>query len=558
MSSTQLVDFTPANIDMVFAISQENLNQGLAEYIQGLNASVEWAYDFDQQGNLIAPADALNPAISFSGTLAPPIAIDAQQPWIVDLSQQTTTPKQVTFNVTFADGASFNDNQRQLSFTQSAGSGKTGLWKIQFQVTLSLQTIDADASGLPDDVKAQMAALTNNYGEVFDLNQVLLDLETLIAPVNPSSVVPDGINRYDWDMLNQGMNLYLKANHGVIYTTPPSAGFAATHNGAKASTALPSFTPTSFDIVISPVPGNPGSSTLIFVFMMDGTALPQDSAASFENVTLITDPSNMPGVALVAATKVIPFLQAQFPGIGIQSLINQYAQCTTKQGQCSKEPSWELTTGSAQATVSDVQPTSTNTAFLEFCVPTQNSSLEMTGDNTIFLVSTTDSIAKATLGGVTQLGYTEVDVGGTFTMSAGLSGVTNRGTKIPGWTSPNLAWTWSVPYVFQPINAKDAQSGGGIQFVRQDAKAVFPQTGTSDGGGTNWSTNASPDDQTLLTGLFGDVTNSLQASFKKGVATLTSVGNFVFPIGNNTFTFQDPAVNNSFALYSTIQYQNPN
>ncbi|KAF5580886.1 uncharacterized protein FSUBG_13291 [Fusarium subglutinans] len=262
MGSTQLIDFTPADIDMIFAVSQENLNQGLT------------------------------PMPTASG---PPT-------WIVDLSQSGTAT-QVTFNITFADGATFNNNQLGRTFTQSVASGGPQ-WVVPYQVDLTIAKID-NLKGIPQWLKDRFAALNDDYGEVFDLSQVLLDLTTLAFQTGSTS---PGIDLYDWYLILQGTLAYLQTNHGDVYTTPPSTGYAITHNGATPTQTPPTYTPTSVDFVILPNAALPGASALVFVFMINQRPFPPSPANAFVDVVLITDPAITPGVALVGAPNFVSFI----------------------------------------------------------------------------------------------------------------------------------------------------------------------------------------------------------------------------------------------------------
>ncbi|KAH8902634.1 hypothetical protein BR93DRAFT_981971 [Coniochaeta sp. PMI_546] len=474
MAPAALVDFTPSGIDMVFAVSQQNLNQGLAEYIQGLNAQVSWGFDVDDAGNLTAPADPTKPDISFSGTLAPPTQPAGGAPvWIVDMSQAGAA-NQVTFNLTFEDGATFTDHQTGRSYKQSAASGGA-LWVIPFQVDLTLAAL-SDTSNLPAWLQKQLAILNGNYGEVFDLSQVLLDLQTLASTVDPKSVLPAGILLYEWTLIIQGMSQYMKAHSGEIFITPPSAGYA--HRQLRRA------------------------STLVFVLMVQGAALPNAPANAFTDVTLIADPGTTPGVALIDS----PRLSVESDQDGV---------------------TWQLAQSGTQATSSAVTPTSSNGGtFLSFSMPTQTSNVShyYVGGGDYSANSATSSTITAAFSSPQQgVGNTTIAVGGTLSMS----------------DSPTFNWNWSAYYAIQSVNAGDVESGGGVQFVLQIDKSTFPTT---------------PD---FVGNLLAPVIQQLPVTFKAGITSLAGLGSFVFP-GGGTFTFQSPAVNNAFALYSTIQYQNPN
>lgn len=555
MAPTALADFTPAGIDMTFAVSQQNLNQGLAEYIDGLQSSVSWGFDVDDNGNVKPPVDPAKPNITFSGTLASPTHSATGPPiWIVDLSQAGAA-NQVTFNLTFKDGVTFTDNQTGRKFTQSIGSGGSP-WVIPFQVDMSLTKIQNNTN-IPQWLKDQMAILNGTYGEVFDLSQVLLDLETLAMTADPKTVLPKGISLYEWTMILTGMNQYLKDHSGVVFHSAPTVGYAVSHNGSPPTRPVPTYTPTAVDIVIVPDLDNHGSSSaLVFVFMVEGAQLPSQPANSFNNVKLFADPTITPGVALISSPRLISFLQSNFAAAGIAGAISQYVETV----KSSDEITWQLAASSTQASPTPLTPESNGGVFLTFRMPTQ------TSDKThaVFMVgtyegsSTTDSDATTAFGDKRDgVGYAAIVVSGTFSMWVDHTFTSNSTHSMPlTWKSPNFDWKWNSYYEIQSVNAVDAQSGGGVQFALRLDKSSFPAEPTSSGGGDSWG-SAEPSTQFLLTNLLAPVIRSLPGTFQTEIKSLSSIGNFVFP-GGGIFTFQDPAVNNSFSLYTTIKYQNPN
>ncbi|EXL94487.1 hypothetical protein NOF04DRAFT_11452 [Fusarium oxysporum II5] len=548
MGSTQLIDFTPADIDMIFAVSQENLNEGLSEYINGLGSQMSWAFDVDSNGNLFPPADQSAPDISFSGTLAAPMeTASGPRTWIVDLSQSGVA-NQVTFNLTFADGATFNDNQLGRKFTQSMATGGPQ-WVIPFQVDLTTAKID-ELKNIPQWLRDRFAALNGDYGEVFDLSQVLLDLTTLAFK---TSYVPPGIDLYDWELIVQGAFACLQANHGDIYTTPPSAGYAITYNGATPTQTPPTYTPTSVDFVILPNTALPGASALVFVFMINQRPFPTSPANAFVDVVLITHPDITPGVALVGAPNFVSFLQDDVQDVGLDTgVVNNYVESVQVPGGVS----WQLSQD-APVTVSTSWPSSDNSyTILDVNMSQQNSNAQYQAFAGPFYnnSSTTNNFANASLSSFqADTGFTQLTIVGslTWTISYTLSPLEGLPSA---WSSPSFQYSWSTSYKIQSLNATDAQSGGGVQFAL--SASMYPTSPTTTGTGENFGT-VPPTTQDYVSSILAPVVKALPSRFKSNIASLSSMGRFVFP-GGGTFTFRDPAVNNVYALYTTIRYQNPN
>lgn len=558
MAPSALVDFTPEGIDMVFAVSQQNLNQGLSEYMGGLDAPVSWAFDVDDAGLLTPPKDAASPNISFSGTVASPIQPKTGGPvWILDLSKAGTA-NQVTFNLTFKDGATFTNRQTGHHYTQSANSGGA-LWVIPFQVNLTKNAIENTAN-LPQWLKDQLAILNGQYGHVFDLSQVLLDMQSLTFTADPKSVLPAGISLYEWTLILDGTTKFLRDHKEKIFAKPPSAGYVVTHNGVAPTQSLPTYTPTDADFVIIPNAANPGASTLVFALMVGTDKLPNSPSNAFANVSLINDPKITPGVALISAARSTSFMQGDFIKAGIDEAISQYVQSIKSDGGVT----WTLAANDTKAVPERLAPgTGGNGSKFAVFVMAQKKSNAINypvGAGTYDADSTTDSNAAVAYNNQQPgIGYRAITVSGTFSMtiSRSFTPPAHGGPPITSsWTSPRFDWNWSAWYAIQPVNAGDNESGGGVQFVLQGDLSVFPTQPVAVGEGTSWG-SVKPTDKMFVESLLAPVIKALPAAFRSKFQSLSALGSFVFP-GGGTFTFQNPAVNNAFALYTTIQYQNPN
>ncbi|KAH6847409.1 hypothetical protein B0I37DRAFT_354157 [Chaetomium sp. MPI-CAGE-AT-0009] len=555
MAPTALVDFSLSTVDLAFAVSQQNLNQGLAEYIQGLGATVKWAFDTDDNDKLSTPKDWNNPDISFTGTLAPPIQPDSGAPvWIVDLSNAGAR-NQVTFNLTFEDGATFTDHRNKKTYTQKAKSRET-LWVIPFQVNLTLAAL-SDTSKVPKSLRDRLDILHGNYGHVFDLSQVLLDLQTLASTVDPKKDKPEDISPYEWTMIMEGMSRYLKEHSGDVFTQEPSAGYMVTHNTSISPTQpLPTYTPTAADFVIVPSDANNGgASALVFVMMAQSAPMPRTPANAFTDVTLIADANITPGVALISSPRFMKFIQDDFGNANIQRAIGHYVKSIASKDV---PTSWVLSENDPrETTATPLTPSADNgQAFLSITMRTKESR-----DETPFIESqyifrfTTNSSAKACFGSLQAgTGYRAVVLSGTMSMTVSQEYVYRLPDK---WTSPQFDWNWSANFAIESANASDGQSGGGVQFALKPDQSSFPEEPETIGEGSGSWLSVVPSKQDFISHLLAPVIKELPNAFRNQLGSLTALGNFVFP-GGGTFTFQTPAVNNVHCLYSTIQYQNPN
>jgi hypothetical protein len=560
MGSVGVMDFNPNSIDMVFAVSQQNLNEGLAEYIQGLNARISWGFDVDGAGNLSVAKDPAAPDISFTGTLAPPPApAPGTSPiWILDLSQSGAA-NQVTFNLTFQDGATFVDNQFNKRFVQSSSSGGPA-WVVSFQVNLAVAAI-ANHQNVPEWLREQIGILNGNYGNVFDLTQILLDMQTLALGSDPQGTRPDGFLYYDWTLLLQGMSLFLASNSGNVFVQPASVGYVVTHNGAAPKRPLPTYTPTAAEFVIVPNPAAHGAaSALVFALMIQDNPLPAAPANEFSNTLLIADPATTPGIALIRADHFLKFIQDDFTASALASAISHYVESVKSD---TEGVSWQLAASSQAAVATARNPSSANAQqILSFAMPEKHSSAANIGLSTYSANSKTNSTASINYDDYRDSqGYRTIKISGTLSMSVGYSFTPPPHGGQPGiptaWNSPTFDWNWSVTYQIQSVNASDDRSGGGVQFVLNSSASNFPEKPVNMGGGDKSWFSVSPSEQDFVTRLLAAVIKALPDAFKKDITSLGALGSFVFP-GGGTFTFQSPAINNPYALYTVIQYQNPN
>lgn len=567
-----LQQFDLKNVDMMFAVSQQNLNEGLAEYIAGLEATVTYGFDVDENDNLIPPADPKNPNISFSGTLVPPPVVNGSPICpIIDISGAGAN-NQAAFNLTFADGATYKNNQDNKQYVQGQGNQAGITWIVKFQVDLKKSQIE-DQTNLPDWLKQQLSILNGDYGHVFDLQQVLLDLQSLSLTTTGTLHPPQNFNGYDWALLVQGMEQFLVSSGGDIFTTPPAVGYAVTHNGDTPSQPLPTFIPTDADFVIVPNKDTPDISVLIFVLMVNGNQMPTAPANEFSNTALISDPSTTPGVALVRSDLFTSFLHKEFQTSSIAGAVSQYI--TVEYGNDDFHFPTEALSPVPQLDPSKdlFTPTSQNKGQLvSFKMPTQSTSKchqYFGAPNECYYAQTDSSLLIQYSSNNTQaietFGYSAFVVSGTLSTVISFSSSSPSGSTTD-WTSPQVNFEWHATYQIQPVNDSGG-GGGGVSFVylpptqsssTSSFESFFPSTYTDlSGSGDDWGT-VRPSIQNLVTSCLAPICTALPTTFEQGVVTsIKSLGNFVFP-GGGTFTFSDCGVNTAFALYTTIQYQNPN
>lgn len=550
-SPTPFSSFDLQNLDMAFVISQQELNEGLAEFISSLSSQLSWAYDVNEQGNLVPPANPRNPDISFSGIIAPPQGTQPL-PWILDLSQ-ASADNQVKFTLYFQDGATFVSKETGKTYTQNfAGGGP--LWPVPFQVDLTVAAVTANA---PQWLQQQMALLQQRYGDVFDLSQVMLDLQSLALTSTATLVHPTGFLGYDWALLVQGMAQYLASPAGAnVFTAPPAVGYVATHNGNTPAQQLPTFTPTNVDFVVVPNAQTPGCSALVFALMVKNDQMPTNPALEFSNAQLITDATQTPGVALIRSELFTSFFTGEFPLSQVATAISQYVQSIPGGGAVT----WQLAASPQTATTSVSNPSTSNGQYFSGTMPeqTSNASYNAPFAGSYSGQSITNSTFTVQCAGASNGFYQQISLTGVLSFSVSQSFTPTGRESLPSsWTSPTFEFSWKAIYDIEPVN-NSGGGGGGVAFTYQASQSSFPGEPTSEiGGGSSWST-VKPTDQQVIKTYAAPAIQQIPSALQTGIVTaLGSLGAFVFP-GGRTFNFSNPGINQVFALCTTIQYQNPN
>jgi hypothetical protein len=149
-----LSDITLKDYDTVVAVTQDAVNEGLADFLDGLQKQVALYYAMDN-GNLV-PVPEDQATVIFTGTLDYTIDDDGNPVDIVTLytdgSNQT-----IAYNITFSN-ATFQVTPLGINVSQAAG----GTWIIQFNVDLDLEPARID--DLPTNVQQAYQTYVNNLG----------------------------------------------------------------------------------------------------------------------------------------------------------------------------------------------------------------------------------------------------------------------------------------------------------------------------------------------------------------------------------------------------------
>jgi len=592
--STNASDFDLSTVDMMYAVSQWNLNEGLADYITSLGgkATISWAFDYNSNNQPVPPANPAEPDYSFTGTITVPApAGGGPQPWILDLSQAGTN-NQVMFTLAF-ENATFTNNMYRTpkvyatnppAPAPAAPAQPVAQWQIPYMVQLQMVPPPATAT-LPAAVSKAVTPLQETYGDVFDLNQILVDLTTVLPTTNTTLATAYGFDLADWFSLVQCMGVYLAANAETIFPAPLSAAYTNVHNGSAPKTPLPTFTPTAATFVVAPNTNSPEYSALIIPMMVGGDPMPANVDLLFGNVALFSD-MNTPGIAMINGAKFTPFLTGELASSNLLTNVSvQLVPAFTNSSYTWSTNSVAPSPGSftdinppvvLSAPLSQYQPAASCPALLSWSMaPSSTSATNNDSDlMTPEINATTKSYLWAAYGQSqsTLTYYDQLVLAGTLVFDisysqnlsplgecASIAASLLAGPLIAflfsegSWNSPDLVVNWNCVIDLEDVNDSGA-GGGGVKFVVNQSGSSFPGTATAEGSGSSGFLASAPSNYASM---LSATTTALEKEISSGlIATVGNLGCFVFP-GGQTFTFQDPLINSFFHLFATIGYQNP-
>ena len=539
MNSVSIQDFDLTQLDMAYAVSQANLNSGLYTYLSNLSIP-EFGWGFDIQGKqFVPPKDPAHPQYTFTGSLSAPG--DGTTP-VLDMSGSGAA-NQVAFNVTFSS-ATFTNAITGTTYVQQDAQ-----WVLPFGATL--QQAALSEAPAPQWLQKKLDGLTEVYGDVFDLYQVLIDLSGLNVGANASKIVPNEfgvVGMGDWFVMLAAMAEYIAANAQTLFPSLPSVGYAVVHDGTPPAAPLPTFTPSAAQFVIVP-DANPNRSALVWAVMTDGAPMPTTPSEEFTSVTFFTD-DDTPGLAVLRSGNFQSFLLRELGRVNDAFGAAQYVKAVEVDGN----GTWQAQTLSSPGGITLILPSADNKGQLaSWTMPTQRSDAEVRflGAPTDFYFATSDSHLTVQFAQYNVTGfYNQVTITGKIVFS--VSFASGGADSTASWTSPNFEYEWIAAFSIEPDNG----ANGGVHFVYDSDASSFP-TDPTIVGSSSASGTVPPDTQDLLTHLLKDPIDQMKGNLQADVlASLGGLSDFVFP-GGDTFLFQGAAVGTPFSLYMTIQYQNP-
>ena len=539
---TSYLDFGLNVVDMAYAITQQQLNEALADYFINEQISLDFAFDIDDEGNPIPPKNPNDPQVTFQGTVAVPKDSEGHHMDIVDMSSPGAN-NSVIFTLGFKQGV-FVDNNLNVAYKQADFPGET--WSVSFSVSLQQQD-NVDPSSASPSVGAIMATINENFDNAFSLSQILVDLSTAVYP--GLSPVPQGFLRYAWDDFTACLTSTLLNRGNVIFANPMVAGYAAVQTGAAET---PNFTPTDVEITLLGNSQDAAASLLVFAMSTSG-ALPANWQDDFSGTTLVSDPDATPGVAFVRADLFTPFVQNQIAESQYANTVNQCVNVSYngENFTYNLEPAPGVTPN-----FSATPPTTSNNSQLGFVnMPQVETSNEQEGT----FSETQDAFTQNS----SSVNYQDLSGGGYFdtlviqgNFALFVTDNTASGLSFSNWTSPTFNFAWYANYDFTVV-ADSGFGTPGLVFQINKTTSSFPGSFTSmdTSQESSWGT-VPPSTQQLVSTALSPLTTNIPKSFANSLeSVLNNMNLFVFP-ASGAFTFANPGTNSQYTLISTISYTN--
>ena len=525
-----LSDITLKDYDTVVAVTQDAVNEELADFLDGLQKQVALYYAYDSSGNMIEVSED-QATVIFTGTLDYALDDDGNPVDIVTLYTEKGN-QTVAYNITFSN-ATFQVKPFGINITQAPGA----TWIIQFNVDLNLQPSNID--DLPANVRTAYQTYVNDLGpDAFSVQQLYTDLNFAYFA---QFVGIEGLPDLAQSILQTLMQLYLagvQQQGGLI--------FGYTLQALSSETAAPTFMPTALDFCVTPYTDSSGNhsdhglDTLNYLVMTGDNPLPPYPPTSFPFNWV--DDDSVAGAVAIGRDLIVGHIVNQLNPI-LTPLCPVVSVTADGNGT-----SIQLTGGSAQS-FNIASAGSQVASFSYVSNPPQASWHDWD-----YEVTNTASASYSMSCNITAAGNT-ITLSGSITASASTndqSGGANVAT-----TMPSTTFNWSVDLVL----TTDLTTNGQLDLDIANADFDGPPSVSGEdaswwqqflnGLGGYWTTYADN-----LQGVRDQVSSVLVNLQPQLQALLAPTNDFVFP-GANTFLFSNPQFSNCCDLVADTAYLAP-
>ncbi len=529
------------NFDAVVAVTQNSINETLAEFLAQVNPQITLYYAI-QDGLPFPVDDAAKANFIFKGTLN--LNFDAMGNPIDIVVLNTGTPNTVLYNMTFSD-ASFELKFDNLKFKTTQSEQP---WIISFRV--ALEYTDAAISDLPAETQKTVNTVTQNLGFnnfniqrlYFDLNNVQVDsLQNITGLIPPAEIELKLImSQYLASLQKVNGNL---VGYWVLYFSP--------------TIPPPSFIPTGINFCVTPYTGsdgkhsNPGLDTLNYLVTTNNRPMPPvPNGFGFNWV----GNENLQGRMAVANRVYVENLIQVIDGILPAISPVPYAHSNDDKDADDQDIGFNANS-SAPGQRSVFNPPQ-NGVFLEYSYSNRafNQSGHFGGASAELKIA---SYCKAAYDGQ------KVKIEGSFAVSAQGSTVDAfGGTQIA--TMPEATYAWSVELLLKIVSKSQDQNKPQYQVLTYsiqnqdfdspptyapDNESLWDKIISDEGSFSTFAEN--PDN--IRGNLEQNVENTIIPALQ---TSIQNAGHFIFP-GGQTFLFSDATLTPTGDLVANITYLAP-
>lgn len=536
--TVSISQITLTNYDTVVTVTQNAVNETLAEYLYALEKNVALYYNVDENGNYIPAPDPSTAYYTFTGTLD--YAVDQNGNPVDIVVLNTNMAQTVIYNITFKN-AEFKSSIPPMFDIKQVSGGEP--WVIQFEVNLT--TTEVSLSVLPTSTQTTIQNATQGLGpNAFSIQQLYLDLNTANYDTYQSIT---GMSSFAESIMAGIMKAYLASlqqSGGVIF------GYAVQATG---SSNPPTFLPTALEFCVTPYTDQngqhsvPGLDTLNYLVMTNYVPLPPQVPTGF-GFNWVTDPTIQGAMAVRSdlyisflLTQLNPILNTISPVCYVKADVNQGIDAQTMQ----------LNAGSGGQSFSPVSPPQNGLVanYSYTAAPASDQQMGFGGGVSV-------SLSYSSTCAVTFSGPT-ITLSGTSVVTADSQQSDEFGNVIDH-SMPPTTYSWSVDLLLE----MDPNNAGQLNFLMQNpnfdtAPTVAPVHQSAwdkfwDAvGGVFQSFAKDPGDirETVNTQVVGNIQPAISSAIKTANA-------FVFP-GGATFLFENPGFTNTDDLAANITYNAP-
>ncbi|SFD81354.1 hypothetical protein SAMN05518672_103321 [Chitinophaga sp. CF118] len=523
------------NYDMVVAVTQNGLNESLAEYLYGLDKTVALYFNVDDNGNYIPAPDPSTANYTFTGTLDYPMGSNGS-PLVqlyTDKGNQT-----ILYNIVFSNATFSSSVAPGFSISQPTDGP---FWVIQFAVNLATATVNA-----PDAPAAVQSAVSKLNNFSYSIQQLYIDLNT----ANYDTYLGiEGLTGSAENILAGIMKVYLASlqqSGGIIF------GYTVRQVATMDNT--PTFMPTSLEFCVMPYTdangnySNPGLDTLTYLAMFNGNPLPATAP-----VTLgfnFVDDNTVQGAMAIRQDLYANFLASELNSI--LSDLSPVAYVSLSCDVAIDDQIMQLNAGSPGAFTMVTPSASNNNVVAQYTYtsPTANVTKTCFGGDLGGTLTYTMNCSLAFNG-------TAATLSGAITISAD-SQQSDQNGGLLDLSMPPTTYNWSVDLALQ----MDLTNNGQLDLVlqnenfnsepvvqQQDQSAWNKFWGSVAGAFQEFASNLSDLRTTTQTTIVDNIQPSLTIAIQ-------SANHFVFPAGN-TFVFSNPQFSATCDLVSNITFLAP-